>query len=50
MRVSVIAKEKNWKVISATQNINAISNEIKETLLKNLPNLKNDYLKMIIFS
>ena len=30
-----IAKEKNWKVISATQNINAISNEIKETLLKN---------------
>lgn len=31
----IIAKEKNWKVISATQNINAISNEIKETLLKN---------------
>ena len=31
----LIAKEKNWKVISATQNINAISNEIKETLLKN---------------
>ena len=30
-----IAKEKNWKVISATQNINTISNEIKETLLKN---------------
>ena len=31
----IIAKEKNWKVISATQNINAISNEIKETLIKN---------------
>ena len=30
----VIAKEKNWKVISAMQNINTISNEIKETLLK----------------
>ncbi len=31
----LIAKEKNWKVISATKNINAITNEIKETLLKN---------------
>ena len=31
----VIAKEKNWKVISATQNIQTISKEIKETLLKN---------------
>ena len=31
----LIAKEKNWKVISATQNIKVISNEIKETLLKN---------------
>ena len=31
----LIAKEKNWKVISATQNINTITNEIKETLLKN---------------
>ncbi len=31
----LIAKEKNWKVISATQNIHTISNEIKETLLKN---------------
>ncbi len=30
----LIAKEKNWKVISATQNINTITNEIKETLLK----------------
>ena len=30
----LIAKEKNWKVISAAQNINTISNEIKETLLK----------------
>ena len=31
----LIAKEKNWKVISASQNINTISNEIKKTLLKN---------------
>ena len=31
----LIAKEKNWKVISATQNINDITNEIKKTLLKN---------------
>ena len=34
----LIAKEKNWKVISATQNINTISNEIKKTLLKNFNN------------
>ena len=31
----LIAKEKNWKVISATKNIDSISSEIKETLLKN---------------
>ena len=31
----LIAKEKNWKVISAKQNIDTISREIKETLLKN---------------
>ena len=30
----LLAREKNWKVISATKNINTISNEIKETLLK----------------
>ena len=30
----LIAKEKNWKVISATQNINTISTQIKETLFK----------------
>ena len=30
----LIAKEKNWKVISASQNIKTISNQIKETLLK----------------
>ena len=30
----LIAKEKNWKIISASQNIDTISNEIKETLLK----------------
>ena len=29
----LIAKEKNWKVISASQNIKAVSNQIKETLL-----------------
>ena len=38
----LIAKEKNWKTISATQNINTISNEIKETLLTNFSSLKND--------
>ena len=31
----LIAKEKNWKVISASQNIKTISNQIKETLLNN---------------
>ena len=30
----LIAKEKNWEVISATQNIQNISNQIKETLLR----------------
>ena len=30
----LIAKEKNWKVISATQNVTAISDQIKETLFK----------------
>ena len=30
-----IAKEKNWTVISASQNINTISNLIKKTLLNN---------------
>ncbi len=30
----LIAKEKNWEVIPATQNIQSISNQIKETLLK----------------
>ena len=37
----LIANEKNWKVISASQNIKTISNQIKETLLKNFSN-KND--------
>ncbi len=36
----LIAKEKNWKVISASQNIKTISNEIKETLLNRFPNNK----------
>jgi len=31
----LIAKEKKWKVISASQNIKVISNQIKETLLNN---------------
>ena len=31
----IIAKKKDWIVISASQNIQTISNEIKETLLKN---------------
>ena len=30
----LIAKEKKWKVISASQNIKTISNQIKETLIK----------------
>ena len=36
----VIAKEKNWTVISASQNIQTISNKIKETLLNNFSNKK----------
>ena len=36
----LIAKEKNWKVISATQNIKTISNQIKETMLNNFSNNK----------
>ena len=36
----LIAKEKNWKVISASQNIQAVSNQIKETVLKNFSNNK----------
>ena len=35
--VKLIAKEKNWKVISASQNVQTISNQIKETLLNNFP-------------
>ena len=31
----IIAKEKNWKVISASQNITTIANQIKETVLNN---------------
>ena len=36
----LIAKEKNWKVISASQNIKTISNQIKETVLYNFSNNK----------
>ena len=34
----LIAKEKKWKVIHASQNIKAISNQIKETLITNFSN------------
>ena len=36
----LIAKEKNWKEISASQNIKTISNQIKETLLNHFSNKK----------
>ena len=36
----LIAKQKNWKVISASQNIKTISNQIKETILNNFSNNK----------
>ena len=36
----LIAKQKNWKVISASQNAKTISNQIKETLLNNFSNNK----------
>ena len=36
----LIAKEKNWKVISASQNIKTISTQIKETLLNHFSNNK----------
>ncbi len=39
-RFKLIAKQKNWKVISASQNIQTISNQIKETLLNNFSNYK----------
>jgi len=38
----LIAKEKNWKIISATQDLNTISNEIKETLFQNFAKVNND--------
>jgi dTMP kinase len=36
----LIAKEKNWKVISASQNVKTIANQIKETLLNHFSNDK----------
>jgi dTMP kinase len=36
----LIAKEKNWKVISASQNIKTISTQIKETLINHFSNNK----------
>ena len=38
----LIAKQKNWKIISAAQDINNISNEIKEILLQNFSQVNND--------
>jgi len=38
----LIAKEKKWKVISASQNINNITNEIMETLFKNFSKTSNE--------
>jgi len=46
----LIAKQKNWKVISASQNIKTISDQIKETLLNNFSSNKWMRLKKIIFS
>ena len=36
----IIAKEKKWTVISASQNIKTISNQIKENILNNFSNKK----------
>ncbi len=36
----LIAKQKNWKVISASQNLKTISHQIRETLLNNFSNYK----------
>ena len=37
----LIAKEKNWKIIPASQNIKTISKQIKEILLKGFGDIKN---------
>ena len=37
----LIAKEKNWVIISASQNIKTISNQIKEVLLQKFSDIKN---------
>ncbi len=36
----LIAKEKKWKVISASQNIKTISKQIKESILSNFSNIR----------
>ena len=36
----LIAKQKNWEVISASQNIKTISNQVKETILNNFSDKK----------
>ena len=38
----LIAKEKKWKIISAEQDINTISNEIQETLLNHFSQVNHD--------
>ena len=38
----LIAEEKKWKIISASQNIDTITNKIKETLLKKFSTFNND--------
>ena len=38
----LIAKEKNWTIISAAQDISTVSNQIKQTLLKKFSQVNND--------
>ena len=38
----LLAKEKSWTTISAAQDINTISNEIKQTLLQKFSQVNND--------
>ena len=38
----LIAKEKKWEVISASQKVNSITNEIKNTLLRKFSKTNND--------
>ena len=38
----LIAEEKSWTIISAAQDINTISNEIKQTIIQKFSQVKND--------